>query len=390
MPCCEVAQNTRMNPIPLPSNGAVPRGKRRVNLALQGGGSHGAFTWGVLDALLEDGRLEFDGISGASAGAVNAVALAHGFASALAEGGNAADGRAAARAALERVWHRVAAAGSVGAIAQHLARLLLGGASGERMRATLGVDPVNRWASPYQTNPLDINPLRTLLGEEIDFDALATLAAPKVFVSATHVKTGRAEIFSGARLTLPAVMASTCLPMLFQAVEIEGEHYWDGGYSANPALLPLITECESTDIVLVQLNPLAHDDTPHTPQHIAQRVSELAFNASLLSQMRSIDALNRLLAEGQLKEGEEYRQPLLHRIDVDGSVEDLPASSKISADAAMLELLFQRGRTAGADWLANNFSALGRRSTIDLQRDYIAGEPADALEILSEKARKRA
>ena len=372
------------------THGAVPRGKRRINLALQGGGSHGAFTWGVLDALLEDGRLEFDGISGASAGAVNAVALAHGFAVAQAEGGDAAAGRAAARVALERVWHGVADIGSVGALAQRFSRMLLGGASGERMRATLGVDPVPRWASPYQTNPLDINPLRKLLGDEVGFEALATLTAPKVFVSATHVKTGRAEIFSGERLTLPAVMASTCLPMLFQAVEIEGEHYWDGGYSANPALLPLITECESTDIVLVQLNPLAHEDTPHTPQNIANRVNELAFNASLLSQMRSIDALNQLLAEGRLQEGEKYRKPLLHRIDVDGSVEDLPAASKLSTDAAMLELLFERGRTAGADWLAKNYGSLGRRSTIDLQRDYITVEPTNALEILTEKASKRA
>ena len=142
-------------------------------------------------------------------------------------------------------------------------------------------------------------------------------------------------------------MASTCLPMLFQAVEIDGEHYWDGGYSANPALLPLINECESVDIVLVQLNPLAHEDTPHTPQLIAQRVNELAFNASLLQQMRSIDALNQLLAEGRLAEVEQYRSPLLHRIDIDGSVEDLPASSKVSTDAALLELLFERGRAAG-------------------------------------------
>jgi NTE family protein len=381
-----------MNSIPMPIRGAVPRGKRRINLALQGGGSHGAFTWGVLDALLEDGRLEFDGISGASAGAVNAVALAHGFASAAAAGGDAADGRAAARATLERVWHGVAGIGSVGALAQHFARLLLGGASGERIRATLGVDP-NRWASPYQTNPLDINPLRTLLAEQIDFDALAaTAAAPKVFVSATHVKTGRAEIFSGDRLSLPAVMASTCLPMLFQAVEIDGEHYWDGGYSANPALLPLINECESVDIVLVQLNPLAHEDTPHTPQLIAQRVNELAFNASLLQQMRSIDALNQLLAEGRLAEVEQYRSPLLHRIDIDGSVEDLPASSKVSTDAALLELLFERGRTAGRAWLEKHYDALGKRSSIDIQRDYIAGDAANALEaeIKNKKARKRA
>ena len=180
---------TRMNSVhPTISRTSVPsRRTRRVSLALQGGGSHGAFTWGVLDALLEDGRLEFDRISGASAGAVNAVALAQGYASAQADGGDAEAARAAARASLERVWRRVAGIGSLGAVAQHFGRLLLGGASGERMRATLGTPPMH-WVSPYRSNPLDINPLRSLLGEEIDFEALAALDAPRVFVSATHAE----------------------------------------------------------------------------------------------------------------------------------------------------------------------------------------------------------
>ena len=376
----------QMNSIQLPIRSPSARGNRRVNLALQGGGSHGAFTWGVLDALLEDERLDFDRISGASAGAVNAVALAQGFAAAKADG---TDPRAAARASLERVWRRVAEVGSLGAMAQQFGRLLLGGASGERMRATLGTPPMH-WVSPYQANPLDINPLRSLLGEEIDFEALAALDAPKVFVSATHVRTGRAEIFSGERLSLAAVMASTCLPMMFQAVEIDGEHYWDGGYSANPALLPLVDTCNDTDILLVQLNPLAHDSTPHTPHDITERISELAFNASLLSQMRSIDYLNQLLADGRLQEGEKPRRLRVHRIAIDSATEAMPAASKLSTDGALLERLFERGRAAATDWLTTHFSALGRRSTVDIQQDYVASANAASLEDADEKPRKRA
>jgi len=360
---------TRMKALFLPSPRSRTR-QRRINLALQGGGSHGAFTWGVLDALLEDGRIDIEGISGASAGAVNAVALAHGFATARAAGGDEAAARAAARQTLERVWRRVAGAGAPGAMAQQFARLLFG--DGNALRTALGTDP---WASPYHFNPLDINPLRTLLDQEIDFDAIAAQAAPRVFVSATQVRTGRAEIFSGERLTLQAVMASACLPTVFQAVEIDGEPYWDGGYSANPALLPLINQCESADIVLVQLNPLTRRETPRTPFEITQRMNEMAFNASLLSQMRSIDFINQLLADGRLQEGREYRKLLLHRIDVDSALDTpLDAASKLSADIRVIERLFEHGRAAAADWLAKHFDALGRHGTVDIQRDYVAGD----------------
>ncbi|MDB5826400.1 MAG: patatin [Variovorax sp.] len=379
-----------MNPVPISPVPRPTRPHHAVNLALQGGGSHGAFTWGVLDALLEDSRLSFEGVSGASAGAVNAVALAHGFASARAAGGDEAAGRAAARATLQRVWHRVAALGAPGAMAQRFARLLLGGASGERMRASLGVDPASRWPSPYQINPLDINPLRSLLDQEIDFNALAGPGTPRVFVSATQVRTGRAEIFQGERLTLASVMASTCLPTVFQAVSIEGEDYWDGGFSANPALLPLVNECESADIVLVQLNPLSHAETPHSPQDITMRMNELAFNASLMSQMRSIAFINQLLADGRLHEGADYRRLLLHRIDIGSAMEALPSASKMSTDGAQMDRLFEAGRIAAIDWLANNFDALGQRSTVDIEQDYLASEVLASTARTAKKLRKSA
>lgn len=353
---------------------AEPPHPPRINLALQGGGSHGAFTWGVLDALLADRRLSFDGISGASAGAVNAVAVAHGFASHA----DPAARRQGARDTLRKVWEGVAAMGSLGAMAQGVVRLMLG----DWPRASLGNQLLQNamapWMSPYQMNPLDINPLRKLLADSIDFEGIARLDSPRVFVSATHVKTGRADLFSGSRLTLQAVMASACLPTLFQAVEIDGEHYWDGGYSGNPALTPLVQHCASRDIVVVQINPLHRAETPHTPQEILDRMNELTFNASLVDQMRSIDFINRLIEEGRLQEGHGYKRLLLHRIDGGRELEQLPAFTKMATDGAMIEHLFKLGHSAARHWLTAHFEALGRRSTINIRHDYVS--PASSLD----------
>jgi NTE family protein len=321
---------------------------RTLNLALQGGGSHGAFTWGVLDGLLADERLAFEGLSGASAGAVNAVALASGYAKALAAG---TDPRRGARQSLARIWDEVANWGSLGAVYAQLARLLWGG------------------ASPYQTNPLDINPLRNLLEREIDFDAVAH-GPFKVFVSATHVRSGKAVIFTGRQLTANAVMASACLPTYFRAVEIDGEHYWDGGYSVNPALTPLIETCRSADLLLVQINPLQREQIPQSTAEIADRVSELTFNASLLTQMRSIDLVNQLLASGALR-GSHCKTVHLHRIDGGAAMQAWPASSRASADGAMIRKMFEAGQAAARQWLSHHFDAIGRHGTIDIRRDYL-------------------
>jgi NTE family protein len=212
--------------------------------------------------------------------------------------------------------------GGVGAMAESISKMMLGNWSSEKVSANLNA--MSQWISPYQSNPLDINPLRKLLQAEIDFTALAGLQTPKVFVSATHVTTGQAKIFSGKRLTLQAVMASSCLPTFFQTVEIDGQPYWDGGFSSNPALLPLINECSSRDIIVVQINPLRRANAPQTPHDIMDRVNELTFNASLLSQMRAIDFINRLLADGRLQEGAQYKSLLLHRIDGGEALENLP------------------------------------------------------------------
>ncbi len=343
---------------------------RKINLALQGGGSHGAFTWGVLDTLLQDSRIDIEGVSGASAGAVNAVALAHGFAS----GPDDLDGKKAlARETLANVWNGVAGLGSVGAMATNIMKMFVGGWASEKVSANL-LGNVGQWGSPYQLNPLDINPLRKLVEEFVDFDALAKAKnrSPKVYVSATHVKTGRAEVFTGNRLTLNAVMASACLPTLFQAVEINGEDYWDGGFSANPALSPLIDFCDSTDLVLVQINPLKRGHTPQTPADIVDRVNELTFNQSLLAQMNNIDFINTLIAEGKIMEGT-YKHLLLHRIDGGADMDELSAASKLSSDGEMINKLFEMGKQAAKKWLSKHFDDLGQKSSINIRRDYVGG-----------------
>jgi len=330
---------------------------RRINLALQGGGSHGAFTWGVLDALLEDGRLEIDGLSGTSAGAVNAVALAHGFAQAASQGLEPAAARELARAALTRLWEGVGALGS----------LWNGAASPSGAAALRGL--MAHWLSPYDTNPLGINPLRSLIEREIDFELLARAAAPQVFVCATNVRTGRGEIFSGRRLSVDAVMASACLPLLFKAVEIDGERYWDGGYSGNPSLHPLLYQTETADILLVQINPIEHHDLPDTAQEILERVNEVTFNASLLAELRAIEFVRRLLAEGRL-DPRRYKDVRLHRVDGGAALAEFGAASKMRSDLAFVKQLFTLGREAGQQWLATELEHVGHRASVDIAKDY--------------------
>ncbi len=345
--------------------------EKPVSLALQGGGSHGAFTWGVLDVLLEDGRLQLDGISGASAGAMNAVVLGAGFAQ---HPGDPLAGRVAARQALTHFWHKIAQMGEASKLQRGWMAMWLSG-----WRAS-GMVPSASALSPAQLNPLDINPLRELLADCVDFDQLARAQTPHLYVCATHVNTGKAEIFSGKRLTSAAVMASACLPMLFRAVEIEGEHYWDGGFSGNPALHPLIYQCKASDIVLIQINPVERNAVPDTGSDILDRINELTFNASLLSQMRVIDLVNRLIDKGYLPP-ERYRTVRLHRIDGGEALEAYPASSKSSADGKLIEALFELGRQCGQRWLKKHFDEVGIQTSININKDYLddmrMGHPGD-------------
>jgi len=338
-----------------------------VNLALQGGGSHGAFTWGVLDRLLAEPRIDLEGLSGTSAGAVNAVALASGYARGQAAG---RDPRQAARESLSRVWGEVSAWGALGSFQQQLAGMMWGGLPAEMVPTKVLAATWRSLFTPSQSNPLDINPLRDLLEREIDFEAISRHDKLKIFVSATHVNTGRAVIFTGRHLTSAAVMASACLPMMFKAVRIDREDYWDGGYAVNPPLTPLIDLCDSRDLMLVQINPLKRERLPQTPADILDRINELTFNASLLTQMRSIDFINRLIEEGALQQGR-CKHVLLHRVDGGAAMQGYPASTRSSADAGMIRKLFELGRESADRWLERHFLALGHHSTIDVRRDYL-------------------
>ena len=348
----------------------IPGNGPRINLALQGGGSHGAFTWGVLDALLEDGRIAFEGISGTSAGAMNAVAMAHGFAQAA--GKPPEEMRESARDALHSFWQGVVELGALTSSISHAQRfpfdMLFGGMGGLMTDAVSGF-----WASamsPYQSNPMDINPLKKFLEKKIDFERLADFKLLKVFVVATSVTTGKAEVFSGKRLTAKAVMASACLPTVFHAVEIDGEHYWDGGYSGNPAFHPLIYQCHSRDIMLVQINPLRRDKLPTTAAEIMDRVNEITFNAALMAEMRAIDFVKRLLVEGKL-DPDRYKNVLMHRIDGGEALEGFAASTKSATDTKLIHTLKELGVDCARKWLAKHFADLGKASSIHIARDYL-------------------
>lgn len=339
---------------------------RTINLALQGGGSHGAFTWGVLDRLLEDGRIDFDGICGTSAGAMNAVLLAHGY---------SLDGRDGARAALAGFWQRVAA---LGAAANPVVDLLGAHADGAAAQALLAVqqwmlESLARTLSPYQLNPLAINPLRDLLGDCVDFERLRKHSVIKLFLCATNVRSGKVRIFDNAAMSLDAVMASACLPHLFHAVEIDGEHYWDGGYMGNPALFPLFYATATRDVVIVMVNPIRRDEVPTTPAAIADRVSEISFNSSLMREMRAVEFVTRQLSEGWLRPEytQRMRHVLVHLVRADGFMGTLAAATKIRADLRFLTGLRDRGRACAAQWLADHHADLGVRSTIDLRREFL-------------------
>ncbi|NBC31068.1 MAG: patatin-like phospholipase family protein [Alphaproteobacteria bacterium] len=327
-----------------------------IDLALQGGGSHGAFTWGVLDRLLEDDRIGIEGVSGASAGAMNAVALADGM---------ARGGPAGARAALERFWAATAEAARFSPIQRSPVDVMLGRWGLDTSPGYLLFDQLSRLVSPYDINLLDINPLRDLVRKAIDFDRVNDPAGLKVFLTATNVRTGRPKIFRQPQITADTVMASACLPFLFKAVEIDGEAYWDGGYMGNPALFPLVDETDARDIVIVQINPFSRPDVPKTARDIQDRLNEITFNASLLKELRSLVFLWEIIYHEKL-EREAYRDARMHAIFDEDTMLALGVSSKMNAEWAFLTHLRDRGRAAADRWLAAHYDNLGVRSTMDL------------------------
>jgi NTE family protein len=338
---------------------AGPKAEKTVSLALQGGGAHGAFTWGVLDALLEDGRLAFEAISGASAGAMNAVALADGWA----KGGP--DG---ARAHLELFWTRVSLDGKLPESQRRAFDQLLNCWSPEGSPFGAWLNLWSSALSPYDSNPFDINPLRDVLGELIDFDRLHGVDV-MLYVAATNVWTGKIRLFETKELKPEHLMASACLPTVFKAVEVDGEPYWDGGYMGNPALYPLFYGPKTADIVLVQINPIERRETPRAVQEIHNRLNEITFNGGLLRELRAIDFVTRLIDDGKLQSSE-YKRILMHRIDGGVKIDAYTAASRMNAELAFFMELRDLGRATAKDWLAAHYDAIGHSATLDLKPAY--------------------
>jgi NTE family protein len=342
---------------------------RAVNIALQGGGAHGAFTWGVLDRLLEEDRLVIEAISGTSAGAVNAVVLAEG----LHRGGPAE-----ARRRLEEFWKAVSIGGNASELQQSMLDVLLSNWNLENNPFLAMFEMMSRVVSPYQFNPLNLNPLKELLEASVDFDAVRACQCIELFVSATNVHTGRVRVFTTEEMTADAVMASACLPFLFQAVEIDGLPYWDGGFMGNPVLFPFIDCGISRDIVIVQVNPVQRSGTPRSAREIANRVNEISFNAPLIKELRHIDFINRAVQSGNLSGGG-HRELLLHRIGGGEEISRFPASTKLNAEWSFLRELRDVGREAASAWLAQNFDQLGRKSTMKSTPYLEFAQPAEPL-----------
>ncbi|EJW09292.1 Ferredoxin reductase [Rhodovulum sp. PH10] len=332
---------------------AIERSPVSVDLALQGGGAHGAFTWGVLDRLLQEPWFRIDGISGTSAGAMNGAVLV----SALASGG-----RANARTALEGFWRSVAEAATFSPFRRTPLDALLGRWTLDTSPVYLFTDLVARVVSPYDFGP-GINPLADVLAGHVAFDALER-SPVKLFVTATNVHTGQGRVFSNARITPAVLLASACLPTLFQAVEIDGEPYWDGGYSGNPTITPLVRECGARDTVIVQINPIERPGTPRTAREILNRVNEVSFNAVLLKELRMIALLREVADPGDC-EGARWAEMRMHRI-ASAAMAELDASSKMIAEWPFFCELRDLGRAAAESFLARHAHDLGERSTLDL------------------------
>lgn len=337
-------------------------GCKRIALALQGGGMHGAFTWGVLDRLLEDGRLEIEGVSATSAGAMNAAVLAYG----LLQGG--ADG---ARQALHDFWHAVSqSAERYNPLrwAPWLKGTHSFGLDHSPMYAF--ADMVLRIFSPYQFNPQNVNPLRDVLESQVDFAELRRRCPIHLFLCATNVETGKIRLFSGADLSSDAVLASACVPTLFQAVDIDGEHYWDGGYMGNPAIYPLIYHCSTQDVVIVHINPLVRRGVPTTTADILNRVNEISFNSSLMREMRAVAFVTDLIQRGKIDRGD-MKEMMIHSIRADEVMCTLSVASKYNAQWTFLSELFERGRREADEWLVQHYRDVGVRSSIDVRREFL-------------------
>jgi NTE family protein len=331
---------------------------KRISLALQGGGSHGAFTWGVLDRLLEDDRLDIEGISGASSGAMNAVVIAYGY---------AVEGRAGARQALREFWEAV----SSKAPFLHLEEIQAVGDAANPPTLTKALAWLTRFFAPHQLNPLDVNPLRAIVADQIDFGRLRATGRIKLFVAATEVRTGRLRLFQNDDLTLEALLASACLPTLHRPIEIDGEAYWDGALSANPPLYPLVRHCTARDVIMVLLHPSRRKQLPATAEEIWQRVSEMSFTSAFVTELDDLVRAKQD-AEGERLAFSRMERKLLalnlHVVATDELMAQLSPASRLNVQPAFIDSLFKEGRDRADSWLRATFPLIGRRSSVALER----------------------
>lgn len=332
--------------------------RRKINLALQGGGAHGAFTWGVLSALIESEAVSIDGVSGTSAGAMNAAVMMSGYMH---------GGEAGAVAALDAYWRDVADAARFSPFQRTLLDRLLGNWSLDTSPAYLAYDLASRVLSPAVANPLDLNPLTPIVAAHVDFEALHRCEDLRLFVAATNVWTGKVRIFGNTEVTAEALLASACVPELFSPVFIDGVPYWDGGFMGNPPLFPLFYNTETCDTVIVQINPIERRETPLSAREIVNRKNEITFNASLLKELRAVRFVKRLLAEGRL-ESNRYMEVRVHRI-ASAELNALSASSKMNGERAFLRHLHAIGRRAATRWLDAHLEDIGVRDTIDVAEE---------------------
>ncbi len=329
----------------------ILRRRPRINLALQGGGSHGAFTWGVLDRLLEQG-FRFEGISGASAGAMNAAALASGWQK------NGADG---ARETLEHLWRTVSDQSQLSPMRSTPMEHLFHGWNRDYSPGFLFLSGLTQMASPYQFNPTGFNPLIGIVEQVVDFEALRHRSAPRLFIALTNVHSGRLELRRNDAISAQVLAASACLPLLFQAVHLDGAAYWDGGYTGNPALYPLIFECKAPDLLLIQLTPAERDEVPRKVAEIMDRVSEINFHSTVMRELQLLSLLSRNHGLG--------RELHLHRIDTRDATKHLGRASRINTDWEFLCHLRDVGRDHAEQWLSRHRRDIGRRSTAHFEDD---------------------
>ena len=339
----------------------MKKDQKKIQLALQGGGAQGAFTWGVLDQILLDERVKIEAISGTSAGAMNAVVMAYGL---------TVGGRDEARRLLRAFWRKVSVAASLLPFHPSVFDRMTSGYDIRHSPSFMMMDTMTRIFSPYQFNMLDFNPLREILEELVDFEVLRKNCTKiKLFINATHVRTGKIKVWETEELTIEKVMASACLPHIFKTVWVDGEPYWDGGYSGNPAIFPLIYGAESQDVVIVQINPLNLEEVPTTPNDILDRVNEISFNSALMREMRAIAFVSKLKETGKLNSN--YKNMRIHIIDAEEILSGLGRMSKLNADWDFFNYLFDTGIQATQDWLEENYDKIGEESSINIKEVYL-------------------